>query len=142
MSKTLIFFLLVLSQQRICAAPLPEDLQVPYAADNKFENKAEVHSVKFHPAGKYAATTHYLHIRLPIHMKPILESMDNFGSKIPNNRRVYPGLMKQASAAMTSTKRDLEDLLSALPENPVTPNHLKKRFLSLILGLAGVAFSV
>ena len=180
MSKTLIFFLLVLSQQRICATPvtskeLLEDLQVPYAADNKFENKAEVHSVKFHPAGKYAATTHYLHIRLPIHMKPILESMDNFSSKIQPNQSVqkrsvltlisklyhapstsdkikdpkkaakqkgYPALQKQALAAMTSTKRDLEDLLSALPENPVTPNHLKKRFLSVILGLSGVAFSI
>ena len=190
MLKKLCFFLLVLSQYKIFATPVssrgtpppPEVPQVPYVTGGEFENKAELHSVKFHSVGKYAATTHYLHIRLPLYIKPIFEAMDNFSLKIqpaqkkqkrfaasinfykkrfqeeqekedwPPKKKTspptkaakpesYPMLQKQALAAMSGTRQALEDLVTALPENPVSPNRHKKRFLDIILALVGVAFS-
>jgi hypothetical protein len=53
----------------------------------------------------------------------------------------YPVLQKQALAAMSSTRQTLVDLVTALPENPVSPSRHQKRFIDIILGLAGLAFS-
>jgi hypothetical protein len=101
-------------------------------------------SVKFSPVGLYASTTHYLHIRIPIHFKPILDSMDYFKDKILNQvvsntwTDTIKTLQSHALTTLNSTRNTLEDLMSELPQRQVSLNHRGERFIGIILSLIGI----
>ena len=107
--------------------------------------QSDLHSVKFSQMGLYASATQYLHIRIPIHFKPIFESMDYFADKIQNEVasnywiKTTKPMQKHALTTLNSTRKTLEDLVSDLPQRQVSPNHREERFIDIILSLIGIS---
>ena len=122
------------------ASGTPQGTYVVYTS-----KEPDLQSVKFSRMGLYAATTHYLHIRIAIPFKPILESMDYFEDKIKNEEasnywmETVKIIQTHALTTLNSTRKTLEDLISDLPQRLVSTYHREERFIGIILSLIGIA---
>ena len=100
-------------------------------------------SARFQSVGNYAATTHYLHIRLPIPFKPILDTMDNLVDNIKNKRKTdwwidtLQVIHNHTLSSIDRTRKSLEDIISTLPQSELQLAHIQKRFIGFLLSLFG-----
>ncbi len=105
------------------------------------------HSVVFVPIGTYSAGTDYLHIRIPMDFRIILDTSTNFLKEMNNTRTksefasAHSAIKKTSTEPLALAVRDFKGLISTLPQYPVTPNDKSKRFVSLILGIFGGALA-
>ena len=121
----------------------PDNLQASSQASSA--NSAEEHSVVFEPSGYYAFNTHYLHVRLPIPLQPIFNSMDYAKDRIKNhNSYYYKDAVDQIQVNNEAAIRSLEDkffnLVNTLPHHRVSPNDRHARFLDIIAGISGIVW--
>ena len=115
----------------------PEDLPV---SDNLLATSSgEEHSVVFQPAGYCAYNTHFLNIRLPIPLQPILANINNTKRLIKTKDSYYyeeavEKIQLDAMAQIESIQSNFEDVLETMPQRRVTPHNRQARFLDLLGG--------
>lgn len=104
------------------------------------------HSAAFEPVGYYAVQCHYLHIRFPLPMQPILDAFNYAKTRIPDNSHftetIARKIRQDAVSVLNQTESQLRGLLSTLPQQHISPNNRKPRFAealgSAVGGLAAV----
>ena len=111
------------------------------------------HQFLFNPIGKYATDVHYMHIRIPIFFKPVLQNMDNIITTMKETMNfgqqttMATNPIIQHCALEITTQVDLlrsnfVDIIDNLPNNGVSEYHRKKRFFDILFGLTGTAFGI
>ena len=103
----------------------------------------------FRPSGKYAASTHFIHIRVPFNFSQLLATPDNIFFQYHNYIELWPEPFRTQVEEIAEISRsciadklnDFIDILDALPQNEVITRD--KRFLDLIaLGMSTAALTL
>ena len=72
----MMIFILILALGCAQAAPLFEFLPPVIIDDTRTSNLPNTHTTIFFPVGKYATDVHYQIIRIPIHLQPIEQGLE------------------------------------------------------------------
>jgi hypothetical protein len=103
----------------------------------------------FCPSGKYAASTHFIHVRVPFNFSKLLETPDQifqhyrqYTEKWPEPFRTQVNEVADISKSCLADKlNDFNNILAALPEYEVVTR--EKRFLDLIsFGMSTAALTL
>ena len=108
------------------------------------------HQFLFQPVGHFATDVHYMHIRIPIYLKPILQNialinrtMDHV--KTLQSKATGPIIQLVAAEIQKQNKifsDNFVDLISNLPQSAITLYQRKKRFFDILFGLTGTLFGI
>ncbi len=136
--------LLVLKINPAIAVPDP----APTLLDSNFVEPPNL-QLLFRPSGKYAASTHFIHIRVPFNFSQLLATPDNIFSQYHNYIELWPEpfhtqveeIAEISRSCIADKLDDFIDILDALPQNEVITR--EKRFLDLIaLGMSTAALTL
>ena len=136
--------LLVLKINPAIAVPDP----APTLLDSNFVEPPNL-QLLFRPSGKYAASTHFIHIRVPFNFSQLLATPDNIFFQYHNYIELWPEPFRTQVEEIAEISRsciadklnDFIDILDALPQNEVITRD--KRFLDLIaLGMSTAALTL
>ena len=109
------------------------------------------HQFLFQPVGHFATDVHYMHIRIPIYFKPVLQYLVLINKTMEDVKTPFhSGAAKPAiaNAAIEIQKQNqifndnFVDLISNLPQSAITLYHRKKRFFDILFGLSGTLFGI
>ena len=109
------------------------------------------HQFLFQPIGHFATDVHYLHIRVPIYFKPVLQSLYAINRTLEQIKTTYnskaTGPIIESTAIEAQKQNQIftdnfVDLISNLPQTKITPFHRKKRFFEMLFGLSGTLFGI
>ncbi len=136
--------LLALKMNGAMAVPDPE----PRLLDANAATPAKL-QLLFRPSGKYAASTHFIHIRVPFNFSKLLETPANifqtyhaYIDKWPEPFRTQVEEVADISKSCLADKlNDFTNILAALPEYEIVSRD--KRFLDLIsFGMSAAALTL
>ena len=120
----------------------------PTLLDSNFVEPANL-QLLFRPSGKYAASTHFIHIRVPFNFSQLLATPDNIFFQYHNYIELWPEpfrtqveeIAEISRSCIDDKVKDFIDILDALPQNEVITRD--KRFLDLIaLGVSAAALTL
>jgi hypothetical protein len=136
--------LLALKMNGAMAVPDPE----PRLLDANAATPAKL-QLLFRPSGKYAASTHFIHVRVPFNFSKLLETPANifqtyhaYIDKWPEPFRTQVKEVADISKSCLADKlNDFTNILAALPEYEIVSRD--KRFLDLIsFGMSAAALTL
>jgi hypothetical protein len=117
----------------------------------------ESHQFLFNQIGKYATDAQYMHIRLPIHLRPLFQIFAAMNAVLNDTLVSSEGkamgtilqfVVEQARIQIGIIENNLKQLELNMPLAPSPSYHRRKRFLGVItaigaiFGIAGTAFGV
>ena len=117
----------------------------------------ESHQFLFNQIGKYATDAQYMHIRLPIHLRPLFQIFAAMNAVLNDTLVSSEGkamgtilqfVVEQAKIQIGIIENNLKQLELNMPLAPSPSYHRRKRFLGVItaigaiFGIAGTAFGV
>ncbi len=120
----------------------------PTLLDSNFIEPANL-QLLFRPSGKYAALTHFIHIRVPFNFSQLLATPENIFFQYHNYIELWPEPFRTQVEEVAEISRsciadkvnDFIDILDALPQNEVITRD--KRFLDLVaLGMSAAALTL
>jgi hypothetical protein len=131
-----VFFILELLVIKMNVTNAVPDL-APALLDSTFVKKANL-QLLFWPSGKYAASTHFIHIRVPFNFSQLLATPANIFSQYHKYTGLWPEpfhtqveeVAELSPACIEDKIIDFIDILNALPKNEVQTRD--KRFLDLV----------
>jgi hypothetical protein len=136
--------LLVLKIDRTYAVPDPAQTLL----DSNFVEPANLQHL-FRPSGKYAASTHFINIRVPFNFSQLLATPDNIFNNYHNYIEKWPKpfctqveeVAEISCSCIADKVNNFIDILDALPQYKVIT--CDKRFLDLVdLGMSAAAFTL
>jgi hypothetical protein len=144
-STSFIYFLLELLALKMNGAYAVLDLEQSLLDSNFIEpNKLQL---LFRPSGKYVASTHFFHIRIPFNFSQLLATSSIIFEQYCNYIEQWPFRMQMeqiaevSRACITDKINDFINILDALPHHQVVNRH--KRFLNLVaLGMSMAALTL
>jgi hypothetical protein len=146
LSTAFIFFLHILALKIDRADAVP-DLE-PKLLDSNFVKPSKL-QLLFRPSGKYAASTHYIHIRVPFNFSRltlmptiIFDRYQHYIEIWPEPHKTQVEQVAELSRSCLSDKHnDFNNMLDALPQHEVVTR--EKRFLDLVaLGMSSAALTL
>ena len=140
------FFLdiLALKIDRADAVPDPE----PKLLDSNFVEPSKL-QLLFRPSGKYAASTHYIHIRVPFNFSRLTLMPDIIFDRYHRYIEIWPEphktqveqIAELSRSCLADKHNDFNNMLDALPQHEVVTR--EKRFLDLVsLGMSTAALTL
>jgi hypothetical protein len=147
LSAAFIFFfldILALKIDRAQAVPDPE----PKLLDSNFVEPSKL-QLLFRPSGKYAASTHYIHIRVPFNFSRLTLTPTLIFDKYHRYIELWPEPFRTQIEEIAEISRscladkltDFNNMLDALPQYEVVTRN--KRFLDLVsLGMSAAALTL
>jgi len=115
---------------------LPEDPTSP----------SEDHTAVFEPVGYYAGQCHYLHIRFPLPLQPILDAINSTVNRISDNshftEKTTRKIRQDAVSVLEQTESQFKGLLATLPQEHVSPHNRKARFAEAVGSAVGGAAAI
>ena len=140
------FFLdiLALKIDRADAVPDPE----PKLLDSNFVQPSKL-QLLFRPSGKYAASTHYIHIRVPFNFSRLTLMPDIIFDRYHRYIEIWPEphktqveqIAELSRSCLADKHNDFNNMLDALPQHEVVTR--EKRFLDLVsLGMSTAALTL
>ena len=140
------FFLdiLALKIDRADAVPDPE----PKLLDSNFVEPSKL-QLLFRPSGKYAASTHYIHIRVPFNFSRLTLMPDIIFDRYHRYIEIWPEphktqveqIAELSPSCLADKHNDFNNMLDALPQHEVVTR--EKRFLDLVsLGMSTAALTL
>jgi len=120
-----VFFILELLVLKINVTNAVPD-PAPALLDSNFVKPANL-QLLFRPSGKYAASTHFIHIRVPFNFSQLLATPANIFSQYHNYMGLWPEpfhtqveeVAELSRACIEDKVNDFIDILDALPKNEV-----------------------
>ncbi len=147
LSAAFVFFfldILALKIDRAQAVPDPE----PKLLDSNFVEPSKL-QLLFRPSGKYVASTHYIHIRVPFNFSKvtltptlIFDKYHRYIEMWPEHFRMQVKVVAEISRSCLAEKlTDFNNMLDALPQYKVITRY--KRFLNVVaLGMSAAALTL
>jgi len=140
------FFLdiLALKIDKVNAVPDPE----PKLLDSNFVEPSKL-QLLFRPSGKYAASTHYIHIRVPFNFSRLTLMPDIIFDRYHRYIEIWPEphktqveqIAELSRSCLADKQNDFNNMLDALPQHEVVTR--EKRFLDLVaLGMSSAALTL
>jgi hypothetical protein len=140
------FFLDILALKINGAQAVPD--QEPKLLDSNFVKPSKL-QLLLRPSGKYAASTHFIHIRVPFNFSQLIITPTRIFNEYHRYIKKWPGPFRTqieevteiSQSCLANKLNDFNDILNALPKYAVITKD--KRFLDLVLlGMSAAALTL
>jgi hypothetical protein len=147
LSAAFVFFFMDILALKIDGAQAVPDPE-PKLLDSNFVEPSKLHLL-FRPSGKYAASTHYIHIRVPFNFTKLKLTPADIFDKYHRYIEMWPEPFRTRVEEVPEISRscladkltDFNNMLDALPQYEVVTRD--KRFLDLVaLGMSAAALTL